>query len=158
MSPQETAARMTEKLARDLVLALKATPLEKLDWKPEGLGRSIVDQLTECVGANVKWTCIFQERAYRNPTEAEWEASTDGLITPEALAERLIASADTLATALRALDGTFVAMQIPGTSRTWAEACFHPYWNMAYHEGQLAFIQTLYGDTEEHADSGPSGE
>ena len=32
------------------------------------------------------------------------------------------------------------------------------YWNMAYHEGQISYVQTLYGDQEEHADSGPFGE
>lgn len=32
-----------------------------------------------------------------------------------------------------------------------AEACcLHACWNMVYHEGQINYIQTLYGDTEEH--------
>ena len=163
MSPQETAARMTEKIARDLVLALQATPEEKLDWKPEGLGRSIRDQLTECIGANAKWTRILQERAYRNPTEAEWAAETSGISSRELLAEHLIASADTLASTIRGLDNAFVAMDVPlpwqpEKTRTWAEACFHAYWNLAYHDGQIGYIQTLYGDEEEHADSGPFGE
>jgi uncharacterized damage-inducible protein DinB len=160
---QETAARMTEKVARDLVLTLRATPGEKLDWQPEGFGRSVRDQLIECVGANAKWTRILLERAYRNPTEAEWSTDTAGLETPGALAERLVASADALAATIRGLDDTFVgtATLLPGfggKTRTWAEACFHAYWNMAYHEGQIGYVQTLYGDEEEYADSGPFGE
>ena len=26
----------------------------------------------------------------------------------------------------------------PGAGRTVAECCFHPYWNMVYHQGQIA--------------------
>lgn len=162
MTVQETAARMTEKVARDLVLALQATPKEKLDWQPEG-ARSVTDQLAECVLANNKWNRILQERAYRSLTEAEREAILEGVETPEQLGERLVASADALAAVLRGLDSEFVGSETPlpgveGKTRTWAEACFHAYWNMAYHEGQIGYVQTLYGDEEEHADSGPFGE
>jgi hypothetical protein len=29
---------------------------------------------------------------------------------------------------------------------------------MCYHHGQIAYVQTLYGDHEEHGDIGPFGE
>jgi hypothetical protein len=29
---------------------------------------------------------------------------------------------------------------------------------MAYHHGQISYIQTMYGDVEEHCDAGPFGE
>ncbi len=162
MTPQETAARMTQKAARDLVLALNATPAERLNWQPEGIARSIFEQLTECIGANYKWSRILSEGSYRNPTEAEWDADTSG-VTLENLGARLVESADALAATLRGLDDAFVATEAPlpwndAVTRSWAEACFHAYWNMIYHEGQIGYIQTLYGDTEEHADSGPYGE
>ncbi len=162
MTVQETAARMTEKVARDLVLILQATPNEQLEWQPGG-GRSVANQLVECIRANGKWARILTERAYRNLTDAEREDALAGVSTQKALGERLIVSADALAVVLRGLDDAFVGSETPlpwktERTRTWAEACFHAYWNMAYHEGQIGFIQTLYGDTEEHADSGPFGE
>jgi uncharacterized damage-inducible protein DinB len=153
---------MTQKAARDLVLALEATPAERLNWQPEGVARSIFEQLTECIGANYKWSRILSEGAYRDATASEWAADTAG-VTPENLGERLIASAEALAATLRGLDDSFIATEVslpwkPEVTRAWAEACFHAYWNMCYHEGQIAYIQTLYGDTREHADSGPFGE
>lgn len=46
----------------------------------------------------------------------------------------------------------------PSGSKPIAECCFHPYWNMVYHQGQISYIQTLYGDFDEHCDAGPFGE
>ena len=33
ISVQEVAARQTEKIARDLILAVEATPIERLTWR-----------------------------------------------------------------------------------------------------------------------------
>jgi hypothetical protein len=37
-----------------------------------------------------------------------------------------------------------------GAKMTFAELLFLNYWNLVYHQGQIAYIQTLYGDREMH--------
>jgi uncharacterized damage-inducible protein DinB len=154
---------MIEKISRDLVLLAQATPTDKLTWQPMGEGRSILNQLIECAFANRKWTLILREGAYRTLTDAE-RASLK--VEPETCdnALRLLQKTTVELTAtIRALPdevmgGTWPLEWSPSVTRTVAEACFHAYWNMAYHEGQISYIQTLYGDQEEHTDGGPFGE
>ena len=38
----------------------------------------------------------------------------------------------------------------PGETRSFNDIIFIAHWNMAYHEGQICYVQTLYGDTETH--------
>jgi hypothetical protein len=37
-----------------------------------------------------------------------------------------------------------------GMEMTLAEVQFAAYWNMVYHVGQIAYVQTLYGDKQMH--------
>jgi hypothetical protein len=47
-------------------------------------------------------------------------------------------------------DQTAEEIQTPWGGYSLARCCLHAYWNMVYHEGQINYIQTLYGDFEEH--------
>jgi uncharacterized damage-inducible protein DinB len=166
VSFQEIAAGMIEKISRDLQILAENTPADRLNWQPSGdggEGRTILDQLVECAFANRKWTLILREGAYRTltPTErAEMEPPEPTLELALTLLRQTTAE---LAATIRALPDEFVAQRWTlewntKVTRTVAEACLHPYWNMAYHEGQISYIQTLYGDQEEHTDGGPFGE
>ena len=37
-----------------------------------------------------------------------------------------------------------------GMTETLANVMLHHFWNIVYHEGQIAYIQTIYGDREMH--------
>ena len=162
---QEVAANMIEKISRDLILLAEHTPADRLTWQlkgDSGAGRTILDQLTECAFANRKWTFILREGAYRNLTAEERETlfPSENLESVVTLLRQTTAD---LAETIRALPDPFIAQEwplewSPKVTRTIAEACLHPYWNMAYHEGQISFIQTLYGDQQEYTDGGPFGE
>jgi uncharacterized damage-inducible protein DinB len=165
MSPtsvQAVAGTLTEKVARDLITALEATPEEKAHWQPAGEARPMIAQLVECCLANTKWTAILQTRTHANlPREVAQEAYRE-LNTREKVAARLRETSATLAQTIRALpeDALSAPVELPwnrGVTRSLAECCFHAYWNMAYHEGQINYIQTMYGDFDQHADSGPFG-
>jgi uncharacterized damage-inducible protein DinB len=163
VSFQEVAAGMIEKISRDLALLANATPDDKLIWQPMGEGRTILNQLTECAFANRKWTLILQEGAYRTLTEAERAALSVEPENRDNVLRLLQETTEELTATIRALPDEMVATEWPlewnrTVTRTVAEACLHAYWNMAYHEGQISYIQTLYGDQEEHTDGGPFGE
>ncbi len=136
----------------DLLAAARSTQPDKITWVPMGEGRTVLDQLTECVLANTKWRDILQTRHYAN-------------VSPE-VRERIHAQCDTLDNTLAALEQSGAALmeaiaavpdaetgeeiETPWEAYTLADCCLHAYWNMVYHEGQINYIQTLYGDTEDH--------
>jgi len=160
---QEVAAGMIEKISRDLITLAEATPADRLTWQPLGQGRTILDQLIECSIANTKWTKILNAREHVTLTPEERAAVIADPETLENVVAQLRATTATLAETIRGLPDDLVATAWPlpwnpAVTRTVAEACLHPYWNMAYHEGQISYVQTLYGDQEEYTDGGPFGE
>jgi hypothetical protein len=163
VSFQEVAAGMIEKISRDLISLAEATPVDKLTWQPMSEGRTILDQLIECSIANAKWTKILNTREHITLTSEERAAVIADPETLENVVAHLRATTAKLAATIRGLPDDLVGTAWPlpwnpSVTRTVAEACLHPYWNMAYHEGQISYVQTLYGDQEEHTDGGPFGE
>ena len=51
------------------------------------------------------------------------------------------------------LEGTLTRLEQSGAdlvAAILADCRKHAHWNMVYHERQINYAQTLYGDTEEH--------
>ena len=148
----QLAASRTRMAVNDLLAAARSTQPDKITWVPMGEGRTVLNQLTECVLANTKWRDILQTRHYAN--------------VPPEVRERIHAQCDTLDNTLDALEQSGAALieaiaavpdaetaheiETPWGTYTLADCCLHAYWNMVYHEGQINYIQTLYGDTEDH--------
>jgi len=94
-----------------------------------------------------------RERRARQWTWDWYHAECAALETPEKAIAALQASAAELTAAMQSLTDdqlqTEVALAFgPGMQVTVQQMLFFPYWNMTYHQGQLAYIQTLYGDRE----------
>lgn len=146
------AAERTRHGARNLVDLLLRTPPEKLDWRPLGCGRSILDQAIECALVNKKWATTLRLGAYtRVSAEIEAEAGASGRDL-NLLRQLLQDSAEELVTAIQTLHANDLENQItaPFGTYTMAQCCFLGYWNMVYHEGQINYIHTLYGDDKLH--------
>ncbi len=161
-SVQYVAAKFIEKAAQDLVATIRAMPEEKALWQPEPSARTALDQLVECSLANIMWANILRAKVHAVLPEGVAERCYDSLDTVDKAVERLLASAEALSETIRALEPAELreVIAIPGKpeeGRPVAECCFHPYWNMVYHQGQIAYLQTLYGDRDEHCDAGPFG-
>lgn len=160
---QEVAAKLTEKAADDLIAALSATPRDKATWQPFPDTRPVLEQTVECCLANRKWANILTTRAYSELPEDEGARAFAELDTVEKVVAVLRETSTKLATVIRSLPDSEVAGIVPypwkpETGRTLAECCHHATWNMNYHCGQVSYIQTLYGDWDEHGDIGPYGE
>jgi hypothetical protein len=146
--PEVMAAKeRTREAHRHLLTGLKYIPDDKLDWVPLGKAKTPRLIALECAGAYkmaarmvrgepIEWA---QPDAAAYPTResvvealnaglAEFEAALDGL-TAEQLAEKRPA---------------------PWGVTTVGVTIGMAFWHSVYHDGQLNYIQTLWGDLEMH--------
>ena len=134
-----------------------AVPEERVAWEPLGVGQSVLRMCRE-LAKTPDW-------AYQVLTDAKPE-------NPEAAAEAqkaemeswtTIAQCDAVCRAkLERLYDLYRGMPdarlsetkwLPfngGRDHTYAELLDYPRWNFTYHLGQIAYIQTLYGDRAMH--------
>lgn len=134
-----------------LIAAVQTTPDNRLAWQPLDQGRSILQQVNDCALANLAWAQILKNRTYSRLPRAFDDVAELGLTTRDAALARLQETTGLLVAAIQAVDDDEVGrmLAVPpedGVDLTMAEACLHAYWNMVYHEGQIRYIQTLYGD------------
>lgn len=152
VSVTAVAAEMTQEVSRTLIAIAQATPEDRLNWQPLDNGRSMLNQLIECSLANWKWTTILRTRAFFSISKDVWEETANELDTLEKVTARLRKTTADLVDAIRSMpvEQLSETVDTPWGPYSLARCCLHAYWNMAYHEGQLNYIQTLYGDFEEH--------
>ncbi len=149
------AALLTHRATNDLVALLQATPDDKLAWTPENTGRSVLEQAKECAIVHYIWAVIIRERGLPIEMPPEFTAFAEQAINSR---ESAIAALQTTTNALVAAiqsvapEETGVAVRVDMMSDrkvALAECCLYPYWHTVYHEGQVNYLQTLYGDTKD---------
>lgn len=151
---QTLAATLTKRAADALEAAAESTPDERLTWQPMGHGRSILEQLVECALANQQWAGILTQRAYAClPADVAMDAAR-ALDTRDTAIACLRETTAALVAAILAVDDAEIGrvLAVPpedGVDLTLAEGCLYAYWNMVHHDGQIRYIQTLYGDMQE---------
>jgi hypothetical protein len=154
MTITDYVARQTIRIAEAMAHFIETTAPERLDWHPAIQAsdtpstRSILEQVGECVQVN-----HLIARLLRGETAAPTGSRQEIAFADGADARRqLLASAEELAEAIRGvsdadLERVFPHPRAPMRGENLILACYR---NMAYHAGQINFIQTLYGDTEFH--------
>ncbi len=149
MTLQDCIAEQTERVAAALADFAATTAPDRLHWEPTGeggaKGRSVLDQIAECIGVNFRFAALLRG-----------EPAPEAPLAPQSAAEaeqQLTASAGALAATIRALsdDALESAIPMPRGPLLTRSAMLAPFRNMAYHAGQINFIQTLAGDTEFHS-------
>ena len=155
----EYQARRVERISRAVAHFIGTTPEERLDWRPDGLdgakGRSIFSMVSEIVVVNtlVARTLLGEAREPHKPSES----MPDLVFVDSADAQaKVIASGESLAVAIRGLSDVDLEREYlhwtgPLRGEIWLEM---PYRNMAYHAGQINYIQILLGDSEFHVPPG----
>jgi hypothetical protein len=127
-------------------------------------GRPVLNQVIECVFANMKWAATIRNRTYTSVPEEEMAAIKNqfrqeiesGCWSGETVKSKLQEVTQDLAEAILGVSDSEHLLPIP-TPPPFPETyplveCFnHPYWNMVYHLGQINYIQTLLGDKENHS-------
>lgn len=154
MTVCEFQARRIERLAQALAHFIATTQEHKLDWHPEATpgitGRSVYEQISECAAVNCYVAALLrgetpQQTSIRSDPPMKFTGSIDA-------EKRLTESARELADAVRALKPEDLPLPFPHWRGPISGEILieMPYRNMAYHAGQINYIQTLYGDTEFH--------
>jgi hypothetical protein len=149
----ELAVKLNREASEGLARSLRAMPAEKTTWKPLDVGRDAVDQAVECAGFNLLGAKCLTTREDPKIDLAAFEQMKAENNTPEKALALLDRATTSLVAAIEAfppehLDDT---VTMPwGMKMTFAELLFLNYWNLVYHQGQIAYIQTLYGDREMH--------
>ena len=149
---QALSATLTRETAAVLMTLLDATPADRFAWSPLEQGRTIQHQLAECCLANRKWTTILRTRSYANFPEEEAEAEFKRAADTAYLKARLQETTTELAEAILSVPDEDLDKKIETAWGPYslARCCMHACWNMMYHEGQINYVQTLYGDKDEH--------
>jgi hypothetical protein len=137
----------------DIEKAMAKMPADRQAWHPpvEGnIGRDALDQIIECGLLNGWGATAFQNKLAAPP---DWDAYTAQKVlldTPEKVHATFKAGNEALASAIEACSATHLGETFIHpffqTQTTWAEFADFFYWNMCYHEGQINYIQVLYGD------------
>jgi uncharacterized damage-inducible protein DinB len=140
-----------ESAVNKLVKGVVNVPEEKRGWKLADTSRSALDILNHAS----YWT-LFMGRTLAGESlpasEEEWLSATPELKDPEGareLAERIGREFVAVVQALSSQD-LEREVEMPWGQQTVAQVILDNYWHLSYHEGQLNYIQTLLGDTEDH--------
>jgi hypothetical protein len=128
-------------------------PEDRIAWHPttEGNpGRDALDQLVECGYLNEWAATAFRNGALPAFDENDYKKQKDAHRNKTAALQWLHQGTNALADAVEAFPasklGDTLNNPFSGQSTTWAEFADFFYWNTIYHEGQVNYIQVLYGD------------
>jgi hypothetical protein len=151
----ELASQLNREAAEALVRTIQAMPADKVTWKPLDNGRSALDQLQECAGISYYAAQVLQTRELPPFDREAFDKMKEEHDTVEKAATLLQNGIEKLTAAIDAfppehLDDTLTLPFAGGITKSFAELMLMSYWNMSYHQGQVNFIQTLYGDRDMH--------
>jgi hypothetical protein len=155
---QDYISDETKKAATEAFRYAKAVPADKIEWKPMEAGRSVLEQCREMAKCP-DWALDIlagKEMDFGNEEEmAKQFAEMGAWQTVEECERQCLAKLDKLAEHMRntpdeKLSDTRFLPFDGGRDFTWAEMMDYPRWNFNYHLGQIAYVQTLYGDKDMH--------
>lgn len=135
----------------------KAVPADKLDWSPMEGGRSVLDICRELAmtptwahdtieGVEMDWSPEAQ--AALKQVQSEWKTVEDCEAQFNERAKKMEELFKNMPD--ERLSQTKWLPYGGGRDFTMVEMMEYPKWNLDYHTGQIAYIQTLYGDKEMH--------
>jgi len=134
----------------------KAVPPDKLDWAPEG-GRSALSICRE-MAMTPTWTLIafgvIQNEWNESAAEAQ-RKEQEQWTTVEACESEFNHRFEQVESFFRGFTDEELTQTkwLPyngGRDHSFLEMMDYPRWNCTYHLGQIGYIQTLYGDKENH--------
>ncbi len=123
---------------------ISAMPADKISWKPEG-ARSARELLEELVNTTNYVTAVIDTR---QAEAGDWkDLAAEDLAGLEKLYRT---EADALCKAVATISDEDFAVRydLPWGNLSLFQVCNYAYWNLMYHLGQIAYIQTMYGDKE----------
>ena len=157
MDRSQTLVMLIKAAMESTIAAARATAPDKLTWSPDGKSRSALAQLCECGQACEWFTHIldargegvgFDPESFKEAQIAQRRASNIDVVEADVRAHTA-AFCEALLN-LPAEDGSKQVELFPGFHLSLNHLMLLPLENFAYHQGQINYIQTLYGDKDMH--------
>ncbi len=158
MNYQTSIVSATQEAADEFFRYAAAVPADKLEWKPLDAGRSVIDMAREVAKCadwahqlcadDKPWEWNEEAGAASKAESDQWKTVADCQTACKSKFERLFELFKTIPD--EKLKDTKWLPFNGGRDHTWAEMMDYPRWNSTYHTGQVAYVQTLYGDKEMH--------
>jgi hypothetical protein len=128
-------------------------PADKVGECPMGCARTPLAFSAEVAGFNMMLAAMISDEAVPMPSAEERAAMENAVTSVEQASAMVTQSVEKLAQAVEALPDEALGERVTtpwGTESRRAELVNIAITHMAYHDGQINYIQTLYGDGESH--------
>jgi len=151
----EFIAELTEDAYARLLRAAQAVPSDRAEWTVNEHGRSTLDQMQEVAVITRNFPAIVRSASFASFDRSAFEVAKTELPSLAAAITAVEAALPELLEVIRSfpMDQLENPIMLPfrgGTPSTMARLLAMPAWNSTYHDGQVNFIQRLYGDLEMH--------
>jgi hypothetical protein len=150
MHPLEGMAGTGVWTAKNMAYNLDFIPDDKLNWKPAPTANSALEIVNHVLGALARLTPLLQGGA-PSDAPAEFEKATNR----ESAKRLLVQAAENHAAVVVQLNPADLGniVKLPFAEFPLARVASMPVIDLLHHHGQIAYIQTLLGDTESHFDA-----
>lgn len=156
MDYREQLLKQTAGVVASILKYARAMPEDKLRWRVNDVGRSALDMLQEIAQSPTYIVPILRNRScppFDPEMFGEMTAARQAWNSIDACEKVWNENFATLKDTVESFpeDEMTVEIDLPfveGLRQSFADIMSYPYWNAAYHLGQICFIQTLYGDME----------
>lgn len=141
----------------NVLKAVRGMPEDKLTWKPLDMGRSALEQLQEVAQSPLWAVGLLKTMKFEADPERyeKMRIEREGWTTVDECEKFAWQNAELMFEAIRCFpsDRLGEAVHLPfrgGMDMTAYQIMSLMIWNATYHEGQICYIQTLYGDKDMH--------
>jgi uncharacterized damage-inducible protein DinB len=145
MNPMEGMARQMQWVGRNTAHNLGFIPADKLSWKPAPTANSALEIIGHVAGFIQAMRPVLEGGQFGAP---QFTPPT----TLQQAQDLITSSAEDYAGALQRLtpEALGKTVQLPFGEFPMSQAVTMPIVDLIHHHGQIAYIQTLLGDTESH--------
>ncbi|HEY0867603.1 MAG TPA: hypothetical protein VGE01_09495 [Fimbriimonas sp.] len=157
MKYQDYIVDATREAAKEAFRYIAAVPADKVDWKPAETSRSVLDIARELARTPVWAYDIIggKEQEFNEEAMAKEQEVMNGFKTVQDCQAECERQLEKLFEQYRGISDARLeeTKWLPfdgGRDFTVREMMDYPRWNFNYHCGQVAYIQTQYGDKEMH--------
>ncbi len=153
MPDTKQLAQQVAWVAGGLVSGISFVPKEKRSWKPAATSRSAQDILAHATYWNLYFTRFLRGEGAWDVAEDAWTRSTKELKDSEQAQKLTEKSNREFVAAIEKLSTKDLEkeVELPWGQRTLYQVILDNFWHITYHVGQLNYIQTQLGDTEDHS-------
>ena len=152
MTDMKQIAQQVGWLASGFANGIAFVPQEKRNWKPAATSRSAQDILAHTTYWNLFFTRLLRGEGSWDVAEDAWTRSTKELKDSEQAKKLAEKSAKDLSIAIEKLSPQDLGKEVdlPWGKQTLQGVALSGLWHLTYHVGQLFYMQTMLGDTEDH--------